>query len=345
MPLIDDPARFAARPLLPTNLDGALSIPFMPPGFDPHRASLVELHAHGFPWLRPRVHGHPHVRETWARALGERWRAQGQIVPRLQVLHRPRRGAPVVRAPLPADQFSPSWSGVVVPGAFDLAVSGNVSVTGQWIVPTVSRPANNRPTGPILGEPGARGWDSSSWVGIDGFAPESSDVLQAGIQHFVRADGEAVYRAWFEWFVPQFVPGDPDYVYPVTITNFDVRPGDEVSCNVAYVNRQYGTISFSNLRTGAWFSISLTPPSNASFNARFIEWIFEAPGGGWSQGVVVPDFTPVVFANAFGCGGGAGDLVDPGAGLKLLLQEGSPPAPLVETAVGTDGYSLTVSQR
>jgi hypothetical protein len=261
------------------------------------------------------------------------------------VLEGDRRRAPYERVPLPADQFSPAWSGVVVPGAFDLAANGNVSVTGQWIVPTVSRPANGRPMGPILGEPGAPGWDSSSWVGIDGFAPESSDVLQAGIQHFVRANGEAVYRAWFEWFVPRVVPGDPDYVYPVAITNFDVLAGDAVSCNVSYVNRQYGTISFSNLRSGAWFSISVAPPSNASFNARFIEWIFEAPGGGWSEGVVVPDFTPVVFTNAFGCGGGAGDLVDPGAGLKLLLQEGSPLDPLVETAVEAAGYSLAISQR
>jgi hypothetical protein len=59
----------------------------------------------------------------------------------------------------------------------------------------------------------------------------------------------------------------------------------------------------------------------------------------------VPDFTPVTFANAFGCGGGAGDLVGPQAGQKIMLLEGSQFDPLVQTTVATDApYTVRIAQ-
>jgi Peptidase A4 family len=122
-------------------------------------------------------------------------------------------------------------------------VNRDLSVVGQWTVPTVTAPANHRQAGPILGIK-MPGWDSSSWIGIDGFSTDSSDVLQAGVQHYVLQSGESVYLPWFEWYVPQEIPGDPDYIHQTRITNFDVQPGDSVSCNVSYVSHQFGQISF-----------------------------------------------------------------------------------------------------
>ena len=62
---------------------------------------------------------------------------------------------------------------------------------GSWTVPSVSKPTE---------PPGSDGgWDSSSWVGLDG-SSGSDDVLQAGIEQRVDGSGNASYYAWFEWF-------------------------------------------------------------------------------------------------------------------------------------------------
>ncbi|MEO8851489.1 MAG: G1 family glutamic endopeptidase, partial [Allobranchiibius sp.] len=60
---------------------------------------------------------------------------------------------------------SNNWAGSTISGTWAHAV-------GIWQVPTISRPSS---------APGTNGgWDSSSWVGIDG-TYGSNDVLQAGV--------------------------------------------------------------------------------------------------------------------------------------------------------------------
>ncbi len=323
--------QYAGHALLPTNVAGAYSIPLLKPDFDPHAAGRGELRRHGFPWLRPDAQTSPPARKAWAGAFGPGWRPSGQIVPHLAVVP---GAAPVGKRP------GGAWSGVVVRDPFGRAGGGNAGVTGQWRVPTVARPANDRAPGPVLGfggrEPPLAGWDSSSWIGIDGGAPGAADVLQAGVQHYVAAaTGRAAYLAWFEWYVPQPDPNDPAYVHPMAIANFDVHPGDALSCNVSYVDRQYGTVSLGNLSTGAWFSMALMKPLKASFGARSIEWILESPGGG------PPDFGPVAFTSAFACGGATGELVGPQSGSSLVLSGG---AALAGTAVDVGEFALTISQ-
>src|SRR5208283_4402010 len=83
-------------------------------------------------------------------------------------------------------------------------------ITGTWDIPMVSQPSE--PAGPD------GGWDSSSWVGIDGFY-SSTDVLQAGISQNVDRYGTASYYAWFEWHAPAQA-GSPPYIHPVQISNF-----------------------------------------------------------------------------------------------------------------------------
>ena len=85
--------------------------------------------------------------------------------------------------------------------------------------PAVSRP----PTPPGTSTPG---WDSSSWVGIDG-TYGSNDVLQAGVQQLVSSNGDASYVAWYEWFAPQ-VSNSPPYIFQTNIANMQVSPSDEV---------------------------------------------------------------------------------------------------------------------
>src|SRR5262249_38055131 len=81
---------------------------------------------------------------------------------------------------------SNNWSGGSLKGNW-------VTAIGTWVVPTVSKPSE--------GQGLEGGWNSSSWVGIDG-ANGSNDVLQGGVQQRVDANGNASYVAWFEWFAP-----------------------------------------------------------------------------------------------------------------------------------------------
>jgi hypothetical protein len=64
---------------------------------------------------------------------------------------------------------------------------------GAWVIPTVSKPTEAQ------GLEG--GWNSASWVGLDGDSlVGSTDVLQAGIEQRVSSGGTASYTAWYEWF-------------------------------------------------------------------------------------------------------------------------------------------------
>ena len=304
--------------LIPTNVPGAYASPPFPHGFDPHTASGTALKRHGIPWKRPSGTDHPRLLSAWNSAFSRPWTPENHIVPQLQVQQGKARRS-TLSGTVTTDMLHNAWTGVVCQDPFNLNANPNITITGQWVIPTVTKPANGRPAGPVpILNTNDSGWDSSTWIGIDGFFSSdltlSTDVLQAGVQHYVKLSGEAVYVAWYEWYVPTHVPGEPGYVNPTNIVNFLVRPGDAVYCNVSYVNHQYGSISFGNVTTGQWFSITLQPPVNASFNGKSIEWILEAPSGGWPQGAVVPDFTEVTFTNALGCGGGV-DPVDPLSGL------------------------------
>ncbi|HEY0777258.1 MAG TPA: G1 family glutamic endopeptidase, partial [Gemmatirosa sp.] len=221
----------------------------------------------------------PAARSFRERVLARRWRPEDQIVPvlasRLGVTHQL-----TARVELADTAFiSNNWAGSTIPGTWDNA-------TGIWRVPTVDRPST--PQG------SSGGWNSSSWVGIDG-TYGSNDVLQAGVQQAVSGGGDASYVPWFEWFVPN-QSGPPSYIFQTNIADMRIDPGDEVFCLVQYVGRQ-GEVLFGNVDRGHYVSLVLAPPPGASFSGNSAEWIVEAPNAG-EPTTSLPRFTPVVFSTA-----------------------------------------------
>jgi hypothetical protein len=159
---------------------------------------------------------------------------------------------------------------------------------GMWKVPAVSKPDFASGAG--------GGWDSSSWVGIDG--ENSNDVLQAGVEQEFDGDS-ANYTAWYEWYAPRR-DGSPGYIDQTNISNFPVSAGDSMWCIVQYIeNRTRGSIFIANLSNGSFTSLELDPPPGASFEGNCIEWIMETPtiDGQYSA---LPAFTEVVFTAATG---------------------------------------------
>jgi len=148
------------------------------------------------------------------------------------------------------------------------AVTGGVGsvndVKGSWMVPAVTC------------APGETSY-SSFWVGIDGF--NSSTVEQTGTDSDCQS-GVPTYYVWFEFYPhPMFI-----------VNNLTIKPGDIISAEVSYGNRQF-TVSITNVTTGGSFSTS-TRVNRAQRSSA--EWIAEAPS---STGGILPlaDFGTVYF--------------------------------------------------
>jgi Peptidase A4 family len=284
--------------IIPTDLPGVFISPPPPPDFDPNTASRQSLIRNGFLWRRPEAGDDPALRAAWDRVFSRHWRAEDRVVPefepktgrthKLRNLRRTENGA----------NLSNTWAGAVIPGTWS-------SVFGSWCIPKVISP-----TGANFG------W-SSSWVGLDGYAP-STDVVQAGVAQDIDQGDSSSYYAWYEW-----AGGcDPDkypYINPVSIPNFKVTAGQTVSCSVQSVaNYTAAQIYFANNDTGQHFSITLLPPEGVSFNGSSAEWIMEAPGDNPNT---LPLFTPVEFTTAWCCGGSS-PAGNPAATNSLLLDIG-----------------------
>jgi hypothetical protein len=173
----------------------------------------------------------------------------------------------------------------------DTALVPWVNIQGTWQVPQVGQPLQN-----ALGLPGdisltEDGWESVSWIGIDGSG--SNDVLQAGTGQALEEDGDTSYWAWWEWFTP----GDTSN----TISNMPTSPGDTFMSSISYVGSR-GFIVLVNLTTGMGFTMGLDPPSGADFEGNTAEWIMETPYAHFAfmpnAYTALPSFTPLTFTAA-----------------------------------------------
>ncbi|NYF78982.1 G1 family glutamic endopeptidase [Granulicella arctica] len=306
-----------------TNLKGAYSVAAPPDDFDPKTASQLDLIKHGLLWRKPTAEDSPELREAWDRFFSRKWLAKDRIIPKLE----PQVGKTHNLKKLPKKMTDGSYLGTVWSGAGGKTGTWT-GIIGYWKVPTVSKPSEPQ------GEEG--GWNSSSWLGLDGFFV-SDDVLQAGVQQYVNANGVASYVAWYEWYAPA-EPGSPAYIYQTNIPNFPVSPGQQVYCSVQYLsNKTGGSISFANEATGQHFSITLAPPPGASFNGSSYEWIMEAPDGGEPYSSL-PKFTPVTFTTAVACG--SGTTANPLTGDILNLETAGGKV-LTSVTVGSDTATIS----
>jgi hypothetical protein len=284
-------------PVTATNLKGAYAGDAPPEDFDPNTASATELIRNGILWRRPTATDPAALRAAWDKAFSRKWLAKDRVIPVLE----PQVGRKhILRKPLrkisDGDYLGYAWSG-------SFADSGGpyIGCIGYWKVPTVSK-ASEPPSGPGSYDATVGiAYDSSSWVGIDGadFTITSNDVLQAGVEQYVDTKGNAHYLAWYEWYGPVGPP--PAYVDQVNITSVPVNPGDEVVAYINYVSKTAGSIYFGNITTGKHFSLTLAPPSGATFAGNTVEWIMEDPDGGESDETALAKFTPVVFTDAIAC--------------------------------------------
>jgi hypothetical protein len=278
----------------PTNLKGVYSVPAPADDFDPNTASQSELIKNGILWRRPTANDPPALKEAWDKLFSRKWLAKDRIVP----VFEPQVGKQHhLRKPL-KKATDGSYIGGVWAGAGIFSGGPYSGVIGYWDVPTVSKASEPACSAPSYDSSHGIAYDSSSWIGIDGFFV-SNDVLQAGVQQYVDTSGKAHYVAWYEWYGPVGPP--PAYVDQVNIANLPISPGNQVYVSVQYVSKTAGSIYFANMTTGLHTSFTVAPPTSASFNGSSVEWIMEDPDGGEDTNTALAKFTPVTFTNAIAC--------------------------------------------
>jgi hypothetical protein len=310
-------------PVTPTNLTGVYKNPVAPDSFDPNTASQLDLARYGLLWRKPGPGDPPEVQQAWTRFFARKWRAQDSIVPQSE----PQVGVTHNLRKRPTRQTDGSYLGTVWSGA--AANTGTWSnIIGYWTIPTVTKPSEPQGT--------EGGWNSSSWLGLDGFFT-SDDVLQAGVQQRVSASGVASYVAWYEWYAP-LEANSPKYIYQTNISNFPVSPGQQVYCSVQYNGKTSGSIAFANETTGQHFAITLAPPPGATFNGSSYEWIMEAPDGGEPISSL-PKFTPVAFTTALACNAGLTATGNPALADTLNIETDTGKV-LTSVSVGTDTATI-----
>lgn len=280
----------------PAKLKGVYLHPTPPADFDVNKATQEELTKQGLLWRKPNSSHPPAVHDLWDRFFSNNWDPKKRIEPEFE----PQVGRTHNLKDKPVKQSATSYLDTVWAGAGKNTGTWTTCV-GSWIIPTVGVPPEGQ------GREG--GWNSASWVGIDGMFT-SDDVLQAGVEQRVDFNGNARYYAWYEWYAPA-LPNSPPYIWMTIIPNFPVKPGQQVYCNVQYLDHTAGIISFANDTTGEHFSITLAPPPGATFNASSCEWIMEAPDGGEPISSL-PRFSPVIFTGALACSPNDTAIMTPG---------------------------------
>ena len=236
------------------------------------------------------------------------WKISADAQPDSRVIEPGTGTAPSVTQPsTPAAVLSRSsnWSGYAATGGLV------TSVTGSWIVPTVSSTSAGA---------------DATWVGIGGLT--GRDLIQAGTQAMVSANGTVEYSAWTE-MLPQSSRTVP----------LEVRAGDAVTVTLTQQSGTNWLITINNDTTKENYSVTVQYSSSTSSG----EWIQEAPSAG--RGIVPLDQFGTLRFTAGGAvvNGKSQSLADLGA-RAITMINGAGQAIAQPSVLGSDGSSFTVTR-
>jgi len=278
----------------------AHAYPLPPADFDPLSATDAQLDQYGLP-ARPDQEAEPELFQYWSWLLGKPFRV---ITPEFSI---PGGGVP----PAPADhagcigrrgvrgrENSRNWSGLYIEPQ---RANKFVQVIGSWHVPQPSVP-------PVLPEGAVAGngeYQSSTWIGIDGHRSyPNSSMPQIGTGQFIRvADGikTVTTSAWWEWWSKddQFPPQDRSNL-SVTINNFPISVGDEISAGLTVQSTDEVRFYIKNQSTGLFTTFLVIAPGSILPLGSTAEWIMERPTvPGQRRMYSLPSYADVTFHHCF----------------------------------------------
>lgn len=249
----------------------------LPTGFDYLSASEEALRRHGIP-PRPGDDAPARLREQWHQIFSRRPRF---IAPAFRPVKSPRMG----KRKLP-ERFGPAtdlWAGSVVQP--QIPFSGGLHFPQTDLIQSVSSlctVANG-----YFNMPNPQNYQVSSWIGIDGFAPQSLDLLQVG--YIVAPSINGGTFAWWEWF-----PDTPWELY-----NLQVSPGDVL---FLYINRTIEpgipVICLINRTNNEGVTFEPTGSQGQSLVGSSAKWMIERAGNSFGQTNVV-NFADIYYDVAY----------------------------------------------
>jgi hypothetical protein len=201
---------------------------------------------------------------------------------------------------------SRNWSGYVATGG-----TSYTSVSGTWVVPS--------PDAKVAGI-------DATWVGIGG--ANTTDLIQAGTEATVNADGTVTYDAWTET-LPQATRS----------ISLGVSAGDTVSVTITEQSTGLWLIDMKNVTTGKTYTTTIRYNTSKSS----AEWIQEAPSIGRSI-APLDNFGSVKFTAGSVVVDGKKQTIG-GAGAKAVTMADGANVPLaIPSAIGADGQSFAVNR-
>jgi hypothetical protein len=209
--------------------------------------------------------------------------------------------------------LSQNWSGYVSQNKNQGQDSASyTSVTGTWIVPTVT------PSNSVAAD--------ATWVGIGGMT--GNDLIQAGTQA-VTQNGSVQYEAWYETL--------PNASTAVSLT---VNPGDSITTTLTETSTDTWSIEIKDNTTGQQFVTTIQYVSSNSS----AEWIQEMPSDQVSF-LPLDDFGSVPFTNASTVINNVSENLIQANATALTIVSGSDDTVLsYPSAIGSDGASFTVTR-
>jgi hypothetical protein len=238
------------------------------------------------------------------------WKIQADVQPSAQSVApgtAPTQTQPDTTTTTPAriSDTSSNWSGYVANGGT------YTSVTGTWIVPTVSATTAGA---------------DATWVGIGGVT--GTDLIQAGTQATVTGSGAVTYEAWTEVL--------PDYSRPAPL---QVGPGDSVTVTITEQASGLWLIVIRNNTTSDSYEKTLRYASSRSS----AEWIQEAPST--SRGIVpLDDFGTVRFIGGSAVRDGESLSLSALGATPVAMVNRAGQALAIPSMLGTDGSSFAVTR-
>jgi hypothetical protein len=223
------------------------------------------------------------------------------------------------------NSISSNWSGYAATGTTASGAPTTFGVVaGSWVQPAVTC------------EAGRATW-SSFWVGLGGFGEGSQALEQIGTDADCTAEGQPVYRVWYELV--------PDYAVHVRLR---VDAGDHLSA-VVVVHGTQVIVRLRNLTRDTVFTRKVTA---SVLDLTSAEWIAEAPSNCDGSGCsILPlaNFGTVTFTGAAAVGDGraaplASWTVTP---IELVAGDRLTRAPTgsgaLPSPVGADGGSFSIA--
>jgi hypothetical protein len=239
------------------------------------------------------------------------WKIETNVQPRAQSVAPGSGTAPTQTQPdtstTPAriSDTSSNWSGYVANGGT------YTSVTGTWIVPTVSATSSGA---------------DATWVGLGGVT--GTDLIQAGTQATVTGSGAVTYSAWTEIL--------PDYSRPAPL---EVKAGDSV------------TVTITEQTNGVWLIVMVNNTTSDSYEKTLrynssrssAEWIQEAPST--DRGIVpLSDFGTVRFLAGSAVRDGVSMGLSALGATPVAMVNRAGQAIALPSTLGADGSSFTVTR-